>query len=100
MPRLAWRTGMRRILAHLSSKGQMTLPRQARRALGVGPGDSIMVEIDDDNRVTISKPKFTIADLRGILPALDPPPSADFEQEIEEAMAERADRVRGIASLR
>ena len=83
---------MRRILAHLSSKGQMTLPSDARKALGVQPGQSIMVELYEDGRVMLAKPKYTIADLEGILPALDPPPSADFEQEIHDAQLGMADR--------
>jgi AbrB family looped-hinge helix DNA binding protein len=81
---------MRRILVHLGSKGQMTLPRDARTALGVHAGQSLMVELYDDGRVQLAKPKYTVETLKGILPALDPPPSVDFDREIDEAMAEMA----------
>ena len=91
---------MRRILAHLSSKGQMTLPSDARKALGVEPGQSVMVELHDDGRVMLTKPKYTVADLKGILPALDPPPSADFEQEIHDAQLDMADRDLGTLAKR
>ncbi|MFB0545342.1 MAG: AbrB/MazE/SpoVT family DNA-binding domain-containing protein [Anaerolineae bacterium] len=32
----------------LSSKNQMTLPKEARQALGVGAGDTLLVIIDGD----------------------------------------------------
>jgi hypothetical protein len=49
-----------------------------------------MVELYDDGRVQLAKPKYTVETLKGILPALDPPPSVDFDKEIDEAMAEMA----------
>ena len=86
---------MKRIRATLSSKSQVTLPAPVREILGVRAGETIVFEVSDSGAVSLSKPKFTIADLRGILPPLDPPPSPDFEAEIDEAMADMADRVLG-----
>jgi bifunctional DNA-binding transcriptional regulator/antitoxin component of YhaV-PrlF toxin-antitoxin module len=91
---------MRRLLAHLSSKGQRTLPSDARKALAVEPGQSVMVELHDDGRVTLAKPLYTVETLNGILPALDPPPSADFEQEIHDAQLDMADRALGTLAER
>jgi AbrB family looped-hinge helix DNA binding protein len=32
--------------ARITSKGQITVPREIRRALGVGPGDKLLFEKD------------------------------------------------------
>jgi AbrB family looped-hinge helix DNA binding protein len=84
---------MKRISAPISSKGQITIPREVRRLLGVSPGESIYFEIEDQGTIRLRKPKYSVEDLDGILPALDPPPSADFDDEIEEAKEDWADRL-------
>lgn len=53
------------IFAKLTSKGQMTLPKDVRDALGVGPGDQVRFRINDDGSVRIEKPKRAV-DLIGI----------------------------------
>jgi AbrB family looped-hinge helix DNA binding protein len=48
-------TGARSMpVARLSSKSQIVIPAAARRALGILPGDELMVEIEDD-RIVIRK---------------------------------------------
>jgi AbrB family looped-hinge helix DNA binding protein len=83
---------MKRISAPVSSKGQVTIPREVRRMLGVNPGESIYFEIGDQGTVSLRRPKYSVEDLDGILPALDPPPSRDFDAEIEEAKEDWANR--------
>ena len=34
-----------RYVAKITSKGQLTLPRQVRQSLGVGPGDQVAFEV-------------------------------------------------------
>lgn len=76
----------------ISSKGQITLPADVRRHLGLEPADKVSVVVTEDGRVELRRPIYTLASLRGSLPAL-PNQSEDFEREIEEAMEERAAEV-------
>ena len=77
-----------------SSKNQVTIPKKVRQALGVEPKEPIAVIVAEDGRVTLEPVhEYTLEELRGILPALDPPPSLDFEDEIREAMEERAQQI-------
>ena len=86
---------MKRIRVTPDEDGQITLPEEVLKTFGVEPGDFITFVVDETGKVTLTKAKFSVADLKGILPALDPPPSADFDAEIDEAMADMADRVLG-----
>lgn len=50
----------------LTSKGQTTLPKEVREALGLKPGDAVKFLIQADGTVTLL-PKISAAALRGIL---------------------------------
>jgi len=53
--------------AKLTSKGQVTLPRDIRRLLGVQPGDHLLFEKDDSGiRVRRVRVKSNFAKYRGI----------------------------------
>lgn len=53
--------------ATLTSKGQLTLPKEVRAALGVGPGDRVdFVRMDDGNFAVIPATK-PVKRLKGIL---------------------------------
>jgi AbrB family looped-hinge helix DNA binding protein len=41
-------------IARLSSKSQIVIPAEARRMLGIEPGDELMVDIEED-RIVIRK---------------------------------------------
>ncbi|MGN6551932.1 MAG: AbrB/MazE/SpoVT family DNA-binding domain-containing protein [Pararhizobium sp.] len=76
--------------AKVTAKGQITLPRRMRKALGVNPGDRITF-IEDENgdfHVKASAP-HGLADLRGIVKAKEPIRSEQIDQWIEEARAAR-----------
>lgn len=77
-------------VASVTSRGQVTIPADVRRHLGLDTPGKIAFMLSDDGMVVI-KPALSFASLRGILPAL-PNASDDFRQEIEEAMEEQADR--------
>ncbi len=92
---------MRRFTAKLSSKNQITVPAEVRQVLGIGPGDRILFEIAEDKKVTLrAVPRLTVSELKGIVPALDRVMSDDFDAEIEEAMADLAERELGLPALR
>jgi antitoxin PrlF len=53
--------------ARITSKGQITVPRDIRRALGVRPGDRLLFESDDSGvRVRPVRTKSPFAKYRGI----------------------------------
>lgn len=41
-------------VSRLTSKSQVTVPKDVRRALGVGPGEDVQFEVDDEGRVLLS----------------------------------------------
>ena len=51
----------------MPSKGQVTIPKEIRKALGLKPGDRVIFE-KEDNRVVI-KPARTLLDFRGFVKA-------------------------------
>lgn len=92
---------MQRFYAKLSSKNQITLPAQVRQVLGIGPGGHIRFEIDENKKVTLwAVPRYTVRELRGIVPAIDRVMSDDFEAEIEEAMEDMIGQEQGLTSVR
>ena len=53
--------------ATLTSKGQLTLPKEIRTALCVGPGDRLAFRIREDGLVTIEPETVDLLTLRGAL---------------------------------
>jgi antitoxin PrlF len=51
--------------ATITSKGQLTLPKEIRTALGVGPGDRLAFRIHEDGVVTVETEKLDLQSLRG-----------------------------------
>jgi AbrB family looped-hinge helix DNA binding protein len=52
--------------ATLSSKNQVVIPREARKALGVKPGDKLMFVVLGNRVVIMQKPKSFTKALHGI----------------------------------
>ena len=73
------------IQSTITSKGQTTLPKAVRDALGVGPGDRVRyVILDDEVRITPTRP---LARLFGVLKHDGPPVTL---QDMERAIAEES----------
>jgi antitoxin PrlF len=83
---------MREFNATLTSKGQLTLPAEVRRELGVDKSDKVTFVIRDDGEILLRPAKLTIADLYGILPPLPGRETVDFDDWIYEAQQEMADK--------
>ena len=47
----------------LSSKGQLTIPRQLRESLGLTPGTRLMVSVDQDGRLILVPSLYEPEDL-------------------------------------
>jgi len=74
------------ISAKLTSKGQITLPIELRRALGVKPGDRISFRKTDQGNYELVAKSKTLAELHGIIPYDGPPRSiGQILEDIEEA---------------
>ncbi|WP_216923332.1 AbrB/MazE/SpoVT family DNA-binding domain-containing protein [Synechococcus sp. CCAP 1479/9] len=55
----------------LSSKGQLTIPRQMREALGVAPGARLQASIDRHGRLVLVPSKYEPEDLFRHRPTVD-----------------------------
>lgn len=84
---------MREIVSTVTRKGQVTIPIEVRKRLGVGTPDKVAFVLEDEG-VRLKPATVSLASLFGSVPAL-PNESADLEREIDEAMAEEADRIVG-----
>lgn len=69
--RLTIESSMKEIVSTLTSKGQVTIPAEVRRYLGVGQGDKLSFVIADDGTIALKAPKYpTVASLRGRVASL------------------------------
>ena len=53
-------------VATLSTKNQIVIPREARQALGLKPGDRVLVVVRGDRVLLLQKPKSHSAAIRGL----------------------------------
>jgi len=51
--------------AKLTSKGQITIPKEVRKALGVHTGDRLAFRIQDNGAVLVEAEKVSLKSLRG-----------------------------------
>jgi antitoxin PrlF len=72
--------------ATLTSKGQLTLPRDVRAALGVGPGDRVDFVRMEDGNFAVLPATHSVKKLKGII-ALPKPVSLD---DMDKAIAQGA----------
>jgi AbrB family looped-hinge helix DNA binding protein len=73
------------MLATLTSKGQVTIPKQARDRLKLDTGDRVEFIIDDDGRLFILPVTRSVKTLKGMLPK---PASPVSLEEMDEAIAQ------------
>jgi antitoxin PrlF len=73
--------------ATITSKGQITIPQQVRRDMGVAAGDRIdFVRMEDGNYAVIPA-SHSIRSLKGIIPRCEKPVSLEDMQAAIEASA-------------
>jgi len=74
---------MKEINSTITSKGQVTIPAEVRRHLGVDKGDKLTFVIDDDGGVALRIPQFSdVASLAGAAGSLNERLSWDQMREI------------------
>jgi AbrB family looped-hinge helix DNA binding protein len=71
----------REIWASVTERGQVTIPAEVRRALGLGKRDKVIFSMEN-GVVSIKRPKLTWRDVKGSVPALETPISWDEMVEI------------------
>jgi hypothetical protein len=55
--------------------------------------DTIALVVDDSGQVTLPPLRLAVQALRGVVPTLPKRETTDFDEQIEEAMDEEADRI-------
>ena len=73
-------------VARLTSKGQITIPKEVRERLGVSKGDSIEFSFKGRRLELRAVPRRRLTDLQGIFPVSE---ALDFEHERELAWSQR-----------
>ena len=74
-------------ISPVSSKGQVTIPKDIRRRLGISTDDRVAFVVHDDGLIELRAPAYTLDNVFGSVPGL-PNETADLEQEIEDAISE------------
>jgi AbrB family looped-hinge helix DNA binding protein len=78
-------------VSRMTSKGQVTIPQKIRQHLGIGPADKVAFVIADDGQVVVRPARFTVASVRGSVPALPGTTTEDFDRQIREAFEDAAE---------
>ena len=81
---------LKEYVRRMTSKGQVTVPAEVRRKLGLKPGETIIFRILDD-RVEIDRAPMSLDEVFGSVPPLATP--EDFEAQGREAWEEHAQKV-------
>jgi antitoxin PrlF len=73
---------MKEVLSTISSKGQVTIPAEIRKHLGVGIRDKITFVLEQDGEVKLKAPTYRgVASLRGAAGSLGRPlPSREMRE--------------------
>lgn len=82
---------MRQIWASVTERGQVTIPAEVRKLLGIQKREKVIFSLED-GVVVLKKPRFTIETAAMSIPALTPP-MRDVDGAIREAKEERAVRL-------
>ena len=76
----------RQIPSTITSKGQVTIPAEVRRLLGVATNDKVVFQINPQGQIYLTTPPYrSLADLKGSAGKLPYPLT---EQEMKEIVAE------------
>ena len=77
------------MMAKITAKGQLTIPKEIRDALRVGPGDRILFLIEG-SKTLLYPVKGTLLDLRGSVKPKNPPEDLDkVREEVKRKVARR-----------
>jgi AbrB family looped-hinge helix DNA binding protein len=85
--------------ATLTSKGQITIPKEVREFLRVGQGDRLEFRLEEDGTVRLLRPGRSILELAGILhrPGMKPMSVREMDESMMSFLGEEDERIRGYA---
>jgi AbrB family looped-hinge helix DNA binding protein len=63
--------------ATLTSKGQLTVPKNVREAMGVGPGDRVAFVLMEDGNFAVMPATQSVTSLKGLIPKPKKPVSLE-----------------------
>lgn len=75
--------------AKVTSKGQVTIPKQVRRLMAIETGDRLAFELEEDGRLRVSRVRHEPRPLRGMLSEYAGDHPVDDEQ-VRAALRRRA----------
>lgn len=84
---------MKEFISSITGKGQVTIPVDVRRSLGVSPLDKVAFVLTETGTVELRPVRYTVAALKSVIPALPGRETDDFEDQIAEAFAAGAKRL-------
>jgi AbrB family looped-hinge helix DNA binding protein len=64
----------------VSEKGQVTIPLEVRKALGIQRGDRIVFELTGNGQATLRRARTWVEEFAGKVPPRDPPLSSEEER--------------------
>lgn len=82
------------VAARVTSKGQVTIPKSVREALGVREGDDVIFRVEGDRAVLARTPAFL--DLAGSVPVPAAKRNAAWEDVMARTRSARATRARRV----
>ena len=84
------------VAARMTSKGQITLPVELRKALGLRTGDTVSFRKNENGNYELVAKPLTFEDLRGIVPYDGPPlTDDDIVEMVAQARSGRAAEIAG-----
>lgn len=80
-------------MSKVTFKGQVTIPKEIRRALGIETGDSLLFQIEDAEVRLRRVKRANVPDLYGAFPVTTPFPGVqEVRAEVEKRIAEHVSR--------
>jgi AbrB family looped-hinge helix DNA binding protein len=79
---------VKEIWASVTERGQVTIPAEVRKALGLKKRDKVVFAVAD-GVVVLKRPRFTLESAYGAVP----PIRGDIDKMIREAKEDKADRI-------
>lgn len=77
-------------LTRVTSKGQITIPQDVRKALGIKQSDYVVVVLDGDKAILSPVHSGKLADMKGKLPASRPyKETSEIRKEVGEDLGSR-----------
>lgn len=79
---------MPEFIGSVSTKGQVTLPQEIRRKLGINPGDKVRISIEDEKVILRPAEISLLASYMSIPPLKEPLSDEELDQAIEDAVVD------------